>query len=346
MPSAGHEQSAEAQLAKRRRNDPGSDGVQLTPETLPQMLPDIVDATGQQDDEQDPRETANTNSDQAQRSTQRLAAWIHACGAALAEKLHGHGGLTEHDGAAEFTQDPDWETHQRCEINTRLDGVTRGLVSEACGDPDEVRLQKAWATRVLLNKRGLLARIEGLYAAKAGRGLYEDGVDDQVLCDALARAGPLDNAYAGMRRNQWQGETKARDQKGKYQQRPLFASTWARLRRGGAFAKALVELARGVPLTTVLAQTLRVHSDFVAMVLARDLAVLLPSLVTQADVDSVVVIGGGALSTFEACAAAAGKCKKERLAELHARLSELLDPALLQAVVRGSRKFVRSTLQD
>ena len=30
---------------------------------------------------------------------------------------------------------------------------------------------------MLLNKRGLLARIEGLYAAKAGRGLYEDGVD-------------------------------------------------------------------------------------------------------------------------------------------------------------------------
>ena len=45
--SAGHEQSAEAQPAKRRRNEPGTDGVQLTPDTLPQMLPDIVDAAGQ-----------------------------------------------------------------------------------------------------------------------------------------------------------------------------------------------------------------------------------------------------------------------------------------------------------
>ena len=46
MPSAGHEQSAEARPAKRRRDDPGSDGVRLTPDTLPQMLPDIVDAAG------------------------------------------------------------------------------------------------------------------------------------------------------------------------------------------------------------------------------------------------------------------------------------------------------------
>ena len=286
-----------------------------------------------ENDDQDPRETANLTTDEAQRSTQRLAAWIHACGAALAEKMHGPEGLAEHDGTIEFTQDPDWETHQRCEINTRLDGVSRGLVFEARDDPDEVRLQKAWATRVLLNKRGMLAKIEALYAAKAGRGLYEGGVDEQVLSDALDKAGRLDNAYAGMRRNQWQGESNARGQKGRYQQRPLFASTWARLRREGAFANALGELAREVPLATVLSHTLRVHSDFVAMVLARDLAVLLPSLVSQADVDSVVVIGGGALSTFEACAAATGKSNKERLAELHSRLLELLDPALLLLVV-------------
>ena len=126
-------------------------------------------------------------------------------------------------------------------------------------------------------------------------------------------------------RNQWQGEKKARDQKGKYQQRPLFASTWARLRREDAFANALGELARRVPLTTVMAQTLRVHSDFVAMVLARDLAVLLPSLVSQADVDSVVVIGGGALSTFKACAAATLSPNAHPLSQRHAKYVHVAD---------------------
>ena len=75
-----------------------------------------------ENDDQGPRETANVTTDPTQRSTQRLAAWIHACGAALADKLHGPGGPTEHEGTTEFTEEPEWGTHQRCDINTRLDG--------------------------------------------------------------------------------------------------------------------------------------------------------------------------------------------------------------------------------
>ena len=39
------------------------------------------------------------------------------------------------------------------------------------------------------------------------------------------------------------------------------------------------------------------------------------------------------MSTFEACAASTGNSDQERLAELHARLLELLDPVLLELVV-------------
>ena len=46
-PLAENEQSAEERPAKRHRNDTRAHDVQLTAETLPQMLPDIVDAVGQ-----------------------------------------------------------------------------------------------------------------------------------------------------------------------------------------------------------------------------------------------------------------------------------------------------------
>ena len=221
--------------------------------------------------------------DSAQLSTQRLVAWIHACGATLAEKLHGL--ATVHEGTEEFTNDPDWVIHQRCETNTGLDGVSRGLVFQARLDPDEIRLQKVWATRVLLNKRDLLNKVETFYVEKGLRGLYEGNLNEQILCDALDNAGPLDNAYARMRQQQWKGEMLVRGQKGRFRQKPLFAATWARLRQEGAFAKACV------------------------------------------------VVGGGALSTLQACTVATGKSDNERLADLNARLLELLDPVLLQLVV-------------
>ena len=64
----------------------------------------------------------------------------------------------EHEGTDEFTQDPDWEKHMRLKINTRLDGVYRDLVYQARSDEDEVKLQKSWATGLLLNRRSALTR--------------------------------------------------------------------------------------------------------------------------------------------------------------------------------------------
>ena len=112
--------------------------------------PQITNATNEPKKAAKPQKQTETISatrttDETQR---RLAAWIYACGRSLAEKIHGPTAL-EHEGTDEFTQDADWETHLRLEINTRLNSVSRDLVYQARCDDDEVRLQKAWATRLL-----------------------------------------------------------------------------------------------------------------------------------------------------------------------------------------------------
>eukprot|EP00975_Prorocentrum_lima_P007483 1605350-Prorocentrum_lima.AAC.1 len=111
-----------------------------------------------------------------------------------------------------------------------------------------------------------------------------------------------------------------------------------------------------MPLRKALKETLSVHSDFLAMLVARDLAISLPDLVTQADVDACTDVGEGAYRTLVDCTDGprdgkwvkkgkegkkkewefSSKCKKtfpDRLKQLHARLLELLDPELLKLVV-------------
>ena len=138
-------------------------------------------------------------------ATRRMAAWVHACGAVLARKLHGETGLGEYADTAEFEQHPDWQEHQRLEVNTRLDGVSRELVYTAREDGDAVKLQKAWVTRLLLNKRGTLAKVEVCYQKKTGRGLYDGDVEEQALAETLTDE-KLDAACSRMRLKQWSME--------------------------------------------------------------------------------------------------------------------------------------------
>ena len=281
-------------------------------------------------------------------ATLRLRAWIHACGRALAEKLHGPTALT-HAGAAEFTEDPDWEVHQRLEINTRLDGVSREVVYEASSDADDVKLQKCWVTRLLLNKQGARSRVETEYEKRAGRSLYAGELDEQTLADAFADV-KLDSATRGMRRAQWNAESKKRGLPGKQDQRKSCASLWSDLRRQDAFRTSLAQLAdQRMPLKRVLRETLRVQNAFLGMLVARDLAVLLPQFVSQADVDACTVVGEPAESVLVACTVGPRDGRQEkgvwrystetrktchqRLKSLHENLCELLDPHLLKIVV-------------
>jgi len=280
------------------------------------------------------------------KATKRLAAFVHACGADLAQKLHGEAArLAPFEGVEDFERDRAWQHHQRLEVNTRLDGVSRDLAYAARADADPVKLQKAWLTRLLLNKRGALAAVEQAYRAKVGRSLYEGACDEAAFAEALA-ATKLDNACSRMRRVQWHLEAKAQGKAGEEDQRQFCAALWARLRRDGAFGVALARLAEGAALAEVLRDTLAVHSKFLAMLVARDLAVLLPKLVKQSAVDACTVVGGGAEDTLVACTkgpqdrTSAGSysaaCKKtfpERLKHLHGELVKLLDPALLALVV-------------
>ena len=100
----------------------------------------------------------------------------------------------------------------------------------------------------------------------------------------------------------------------------------------------------------VLAGTLAVHSSFLRMLVARDLAVLLPGLVKQADVDACTVVGGGAEATLADCtkgptdgatdskgkwqySAACRKTFPARLKVLHEALLQRLDARLLALAV-------------
>ena len=283
-------------------------------------------------------------------ATKRLAAFVHACGADGAKKLHGEGvRLAPFAGTEEFERHPDWQSHQRLEVNTRLDGASRDLVFTARADTDVVKLQKALLTRTLLNKRGARAVVEEAYRADVGRSFYDGAVEEDAFSQSLQGV-QLDDACSGMRRVQWTAEAKKQGKPGKQAQRKVCAALWARLRREDAFDVALARLADGVALGAVLAETLAVHSSFLRMLVARDLAVLLPDLVTQTNVDACTVVGGGAEATLAECAegptdgAADSKgkwqyspaCRKTfpaRLKVLHERLLQLLDARLLALVV-------------
>ena len=234
-------------------------------------------------------------------ATKRLAAFVHACGADGAKKLHGEGvRFAPFAGTEEFERHPDWQSHQRLEVNTRLDGASRDLVFTARADTDVVKLQKALLTRTLLNKRGARADVEEAYRADVGRSFYDGAVEEDAFSQSLLGV-QLDDACSGMRRVQWTAEAKKQGKPGKQAQRKVCAALWARLRREDAFGAALARLANGDALGGVLAETLAVHSSFLRMLVARDLAVLLPDLVTQTDVDACTVVGGGAEATLAEC---------------------------------------------
>ena len=78
------------------------------------------------------------------------------------------------------------------------------------------------------------------------------------------------------------------------------------------------------PLGSVLKEKLKVHSHFFVMLLARDLVVLLPSLVRMCDLDACVYVGSGAKPTLEACTKGVlGSSDMARLNALHGSASSL-----------------------
>lgn len=80
------------------------------------------------------------------------------------------------------------------------------------------------------------------------------------------------------------------------------ARTWVRLREQDAFAATAAEVLQRNDtnpkqpgsLRDILRTLLRVHSNCIAMVMARDLEILVPDLVSASDVSNCTVVGGGA----------------------------------------------------
>ena len=186
----------------------------------------------------------------------------------------------------------------------------------------------------------------------------------------------LDNATSGMRRAQWNTETLRNQPKAdarlkksspprpqtqenqrsetkerrRQDQRKLCASAWAALRQEDAFRTALTRLEQGHSLNEVLRDTLRVHNAFLRMLVARDLAVLLPEYVSKENVEECTVVGEPAEAILVECTTGpadgsydkdgvwrySSTCRKtfpERLRRLHEELVKLLDPKLLELVV-------------
>ena len=128
-----------------------------------------------------------------------------------------------------------------------------------------------------------------------------------------------------------------------------------RPKRWGMFGPCMFWFTRKDALATVLGETLAVHSKFLLMLVARDLAVLLPGLVDQSAVDDCVVVGEGAEATVAECtegprdrvakvdrktgrrtwqySAACRKTFAGRLQALHRSLLQHLDKKLLALVV-------------
>jgi hypothetical protein len=234
---------------------------------------------------------------------ERLCGWVEACLYDLSRKLGHAVGQPQDPTAQAFLRHADWHRHQRLEANVRADRVTRGVICGALREPADKKLERVWATRVLLNRRGALQEVGTAYRRLTGRGIFQPHLELEALASALGKV-RLDNAYAGMRRAQWSQETRSRYPKGDPRrrdgQRACMARTWVRLRQEDAFksaVKALGEAQRAQQrgsFRRVLRTCLSVHSDFIAMIMARDLEVLLAGVVTPVDVTDCTVVGGGA----------------------------------------------------
>lgn len=326
----------------------------IAPDELRRIDEQIFKGAADKQEGSSTSETAFTEASAAEMETFRLVAWIHACAIPLVEKLHGSSAmpsLVGMEGLEEFQSHPMWESHQRLEVNTRLDAVSRDLTYTARDDGRVTILQKIWLTRLLLNKCDARASVEKKYkAATEGRSLYEGELCKETLREALLGIGPLDNACAGMRRSLWHTVHQKLGKEGAHKQQEVCVELWDKLRRDDAFEDALQKLTQGVPLSEVLRDTLWVHNKFLAMLIARDCAVLLPALVTVRDVEACTAVGGGAETVLVKCTegTAAGRtdakgrwqftaqCKatfESRLLALHETVREHLNKDLVSLVV-------------
>ena len=277
-------------------------------------------------------------------SERRLCAWIHVCMRNLCEKLGFRiDGIFASEIEKEFCfcSEKQWLSHKRLEVNPQHDYVSRELYGNALNESKAIQLERVWVTRLLLNKRNALRKLEKEYKAlSGGLSLFTDKINISVLNVSMHNMHsrvPLDNACAGMRRNQWNiYHLKQRKLKRKYDQRQKCVETWTQLRQKRKFdeiAQRLSESNKTKDFLEEAREDLCVHCDFLWMLIMRDLEVLWRGVITIRDMEKATVVGGGAKPVLRQCTP---QCEFEtwnrRLHILHLRISSHLDKTLVQMV--------------
>ena len=276
----------------------------------------------------------------------RLCAWIHACSRSLCEKL-GYEVLSSKPslGEKEFTEHVAWHSHKRLEVNPQHDNVSRGLYVRSKGEDPEIQLQIIWATRLMFNKRGALFILENEYKTLSdGKDIFKDKLEAEALKASLRNLEirlPLDNACAGMRRNQWKGclQTHAYSTL-QHSQRYKFGRTWLDLRDNDIFTTVTKSIRDEKKLDDAK-NRLQVKNDFLWMLVMRDLEVLWFNFVTVKHMEQFTVVGGGAEPILKRCNF--GRDKNDtsvcQLISLHTRLKEHLDKNLIKYIAPRSSSW-------
>ena len=270
----------------------------------------------------------------------RLCAWIHACMRSLSNKLGlDTSNIVQLKDENEFTAVPEWETHKRLEANPQHDNVSRELYVRGQYEKKSIQLERIWVTRLLLNKREAVWRLENeYYIVSGGLDLFRNDLNAKHLHTSMRHVKDrlrLDNACAGMRRKQWdQVYQKMNKTRTKHNQHELCLDTWIRLRRKRKFEEISQLISSNSPNKLEQAQEeLCVKCNFLWMLIIRDLGVFWREHISVLDMERATVVGGGAKSVVEACTAChENKTLMHRLHILHSRIQPSLDATLVQYV--------------
>ena len=240
--------------------------------------------------------------------------------------------------------------HRRCEANYELDGGAMHLYELAKGREHIARIKMALCKAVLLPHDGMLGCVADTYLAETGRDLWMESPQQfspTALLDSLKNVS-LDQAYPQFRRNFWETERARQRQNpgplpemrgdGAVLTKALFVNWFAHLLRTGRFEQALSQcVGNGTPLRTLLEDTLLIHTPWHRMLVAREMAVLLPTMPRKAGA-IMVYVGSGAANVVVS-ALGRQRTNKESQEELqrdlvvfHNGLEGLLDMELVRLV--------------
>lgn len=216
---------------------------------------------------------------------------------------------------AAMSSHPAWVRHHRCAANFRFDAGSLCLYSLAVNLPnDAARLMLVWVKTFIaprdVNLIALLATFESSFSATP----WQVDWSTISLKDFVewSQSWSLDRAYPVMRMQAVQAlnrqlrmlpspaDTVAFFKKNPLEQKPILACAWWTMSQRGMWSECLTALVKPESDPRfVLMEQLLVSQNFYAMLLARDLHLVIPSVMLSLP-NQCFEIGGGARDIFHA----------------------------------------------